>query len=186
MEKLSQKEKEFYNSVKSSHSFYLEALVDAIKFVYNNSDGYFKSTSGRERSMVFRIAHRLANQIEGEGVFVDLEPTKCNHACQICQPKEDDEGHHIIPDLIIHRRIRPGYLVAEFKCSPNKWEHDCDKLKDLTTPHIKRNDIDHPRNTPHYELGVFVYLSNRPKEVQITVFARGEKLATIAFKDIYY
>ena len=176
MEKLSQKEKEFYNSVKSSHSFYLVALVDAIKFVYNNSDGYFKSTSGRERSMVFRIAHRLANQIEGEGVFVDIEPTKCNDACKVCHCEEDDEEHRIVPDLIIHHRNRQGYLVAEFKCSPDNWDHDYEKLINLT----KTN------HRPHYELGIFVYLSNHINKVQITVFARGEKLATIAFKDIYY
>jgi hypothetical protein len=56
---------------------YLEALIEAIKFVYERSDGYFKTTEGRERSMVFRIAHHLAHNIENKEVFVDIEPTRC-------------------------------------------------------------------------------------------------------------
>ena len=186
MVKLCQKEKDFYKLEKSAHYFYLEALLDAIKFVYSHSGEYFRSTSGRERSMVFRIAHHLANKIEGEGVFVDLEPTKCNGINKTCQYEDENKEHRIIPDLIIHRRIRPGYLVAEFKCSPDNWEHDYDKLEKLTTTLAqRRNDTNATyTGTPYYELGVFVYLKNYSKEVKIDVFAHGKKQATLSLNDI--
>ena len=150
---------------------YLKALVEAIKFIYNHSGDYFVSTEGRERSMVFRIAHRLANKIEGkyEDTFVDLEPTKCNGICKTCRHEHDGKEHRIYPDLIIHQRNITGYMVVEFKCSEQEWEHDENKLKCLTTPKENNN-----RSTPFYKLGAFVYLANDLKNVQIRIYENGQ------------
>ena len=145
---------------------YLEALIDAIKFVYERSDGYFKTTEGRERSMVFRIAHHLAHNIENKEVFVDIEPTRCER-----KTKRDSEGNPIIPDLIIHKRIDTGYVAVEFKCSRRYWKNDFNKLKCLTTPEEQRENDN--SSTPHYEIGVFVYLTNEIKNIEINIFTDG-------------
>ena len=151
---------------------YLKALVESIKFIYNHSGDYFVSTEGRERSMVFRIAHRLANKIEGkyEDTFVDLEPTKCNGRCKTCRHEHDGKEHRIYPDLIIHQRNITGYMVVEFKCSEQKWEHDENKLKCLTTPKENNN-----RSTPFYKLGAFVYLANELQDIEIHIYKNGKK-----------
>ncbi len=150
---------------------YLDDLIDAIKFVYERSDGYFKTTEGRERSMVFRIAHRLANQIEGEGLFVDIEPTRCNGIKKTCQHEDDNKEHHIYPDLIIHKRNAEGCLVAEFKCSTDRWEHDEHKLECLTTPRLQREN--RSISTPFYRYGAFVYLTNKFENIEIHIFKDG-------------
>ena len=145
---------------------YLEALIEAIKFVYERSDGYFKTTEGRERSMVFRIAHHLANQIEGEGLFVDIEPTRCeDDVKRMLAIKTNEIGAKIVPDLIIHKRKSISYLVAEFKCyyDSDDWQKDFDKLVDLT----KKGNI------PHYEFGTFVYLTNKFENIEIHIFKDG-------------
>lgn len=145
---------------------YLEALIAAIKFVYEYSDGYFKTTEGRERSMVFRIAHHLANQIEGEGIFVDIEPTRCeDDVKRMSAIKTNETGNKIVPDLIIHKRKSTGYLVVEFKCYYDIYgrQNDFNKLVYLT----KKG------NRPHYKFGIFVYLTNKFENIEIHIFTDG-------------
>lgn len=157
---------------------YLEALVDAIHFTYKESlqsQNYFGITNGRERSMVFRIAHHLAEDIEKHGAFVDIEPTRCEgRVKRKPQTKRDSEGNPIIPDLIIHKRIDTGFVAVEFKCYRNKreWQKDFDKLKCLTVPKKLRENNN--SSTPHYELGVFVYLTNNKDDIQIRIYENGE------------
>ncbi len=141
---------------------YLKALVESIKFIYNHSGDYFVSTEGRERSMVFRIAHRLANKIEGkyEDTFVDLEPTRCEG-----DVKRNENGKPIRPDLVIHKRVDTGYLAVEFKCykRETEWSKDFKKLEYLTSKY----------SNPHYELGAFVYLTNNINDIQIKIYENG-------------
>lgn len=146
---------------------YLDALLDAIKRTYDESiqsKNYFGITNGRERSMVFRIAHHLARDIENKEVFVDTEPTRCEgRVKRKPQTKRNNEGKPIIPDLIIHKRIDTGYVAVEFKCSTSNWYRDYKKLKYLTSKDSK----------PHYELGVFVYLANNMQDIEIKIFKDG-------------
>lgn len=143
-------------------TIYLETLIEAIRTTYEESEqsqNYFGITNGRERSMVFRIAHHLAKYIENGNIFVDIEPTRCEG-----DVKRNENGPPIRPDLIIHKRIDTGYLAVEFKCAKNYWKNDFKKLEYLTTKDSK----------PHYELGVFVYLTNDLKNVQIRIYENGQ------------
>lgn len=149
---------------------YLDALLDAIKRTYDESvqsKNYFGITNGRERSMVFRIAHHLARDIENDNVFVDIEPTRCEG-----KVKRNEEGKPIIPDLIIHKRINTGYVAVEFKCAKNYWKNDFKKLKCITTPKEQRKNSN--TSTPYYKLGVFVYLTNNKDDIQIRIYENGE------------
>ena len=109
-----------------------EQLRKAIKYVYRNEHEYFRTTDGRERSMVFRIAHRLANQLERERgenkekIFVDIEATRCEQCS-----KRDSDGNIIIPDLIVHLRDGTSYLVVEFKCGNREEDGDIRQKIDL-------------------------------------------------------
>lgn len=147
----------------------IKELKKAIKDVYKDSEGYFCPTKGRERSMVFRIAHHLANQIETKtDIFVDIEATRCNG-----RTKRGDCEAIVKPDLIVHKRGGHGLLVAEFKCdrSSAKKNYDCAKLEFFTMD--KRQSKYMKLSCPTYDLGAFVYLGNSLSDVEITLFANG-------------
>lgn len=158
----------------------LEEFKSAIKKVYDCSDGYFSPTKGRERSMVFRVAHHLANQIEEKlKLFVDIEATRCNGIAKRANVKRIIYNETIVvPDLIVHERKGKGYLVVEFKCHKDSEEkkHDCNKLKIFTTL-VKDKDLS--KCCPTYELGAFVYLGDTLDKVEITLFQNGAEYETI-------
>ena len=146
----------------------LEEFKSAIKKVYDCSDGYFSPTKGRERSIVFRVAHHLANQIEEKlKLFVDIEATRCNGMTKSAN------GIIIVPDLIVNERRGSSRIVEKFKCTRNlqKKTKDCNKLK-LFTNLNKDNALS--KCCPTYELGAFVYLGNTLDKVEITLFQNGE------------
>lgn len=149
-------------------NMYLISLLEAVRFVYCNSGNYFSKSSGRERSMVFRIAHRLANVIEGEGIFVDIEATRCNYDTKRIGYKR------IIPDLIVHKRFGQNILVAEFKCDKNNWDNDFEKLSNLTQ--YPRQNENKSRNMPYYKLGIFVYLGDYLKDVHVIIYKNGKNV----------
>lgn len=168
---LSQK-KDLLSARKNNKSLrYLEELMNSVRYVYEKSGDYFTSTKGRERSMVFRIAHRLAPRIEGEGVFVDIEATRCNDDVKRCQNSDS-----IRPDMIIHERNSTGYIVAEFKCYHDgaAWIHDFSKLEYLTTPKDQRENSN--SSTPYYKLGLFIYLTDAEQDIQVRLYENGENV----------
>ena len=155
----------------------LELLKDSIREVYQNENDYFKIVNGQhrhERQIVFRIAHVLANKIEGEKIligekgkiFVDFEPNRCNGRIK----EKLAKGKRIIPDLIIHVRDETGYLVAEFKYGYADATNDYEKLHALTR--CGDNDEMANENCPNYKLGVFIRLKNSWAEY--TLFKDGE------------
>ena len=142
------------------------ALKDAIRTVYLESGSYFKPTKGRERSIVFRIAHELANRIEDKlNLHVDIEPTRCNGITKRAEAI-------IVPDLVVHKRGGKGHLAVEFKCTHNisDKEHDCAKLSLLT---LEQKDYALKKCCPTYNFGAFVYLANTLDKVEITIFVNG-------------
>lgn len=162
-----------------TNRLFLNDLIESIRFVYNNSNEYFASTNGRERSIVFRIAHHLASEIENKkdfkykNTFVDIEPTRCeNNVKKMINPKTDKKEKPIIPDLVIHKRFDVGYLVVEFKCTKRNWNNDFDKLMCLTTSKELRVS---KLSTPYYKLGAFVYLTNKLEDIKIKIFQNGRE-----------
>ena len=147
----------------------LEAFKIAIIKAYKESEDYFNPTNGRERSMVFRIAHHLARDIEKElDMFVDIEATRCNGRVKRII------GNTIArPDLIVHKREGKGYFVAEFKCNKNSTQklYDYAKLSAFT---FKDKPKYLANCCPTYEMGAFVYLGNRIDDIRITLFENGE------------
>jgi hypothetical protein len=145
--------------------FFKMAIIKA----YKESDDYFKPTEGRERSMVFRVAHHLASDIEKElEVFVDIEATRCNG-----RSKRDDNNAIVVPDLVIHQRRGKGYFVAEFKCNRKRAEKDHDYAK-LSIFTLKNKPKYLKACCPSYEMGAFVYLGNHIDDIRITLFENGE------------
>lgn len=148
----------------------LEYLKASIVDVYKSEGDYFNSVKGRERSIVFRIAHILANKIEGkDNIFVDIEANRCNGYV-----KRNAEEHTIYPDLIVHKRDGKGYLVAEFKCGNYSSRKDFAKLELLTMDKKEHQYL--KRDVPTYQLGVFVRLKN--DEVEYTFFRNGKENKT--------
>lgn len=147
----------------------LDLFKVAIIKAYKESDDYFNPTEGRERSMVFRIGHHLASDIEKElEVFVDVEATRCNGTS-----KRDNNEAIVVPDLVIHQRGGKGYFVAEFKCNRKKAEKDHDYAK-LSIFTLKNKPKYLKACCPTYEMGAFVYLGNRIDDIRITLFENGE------------
>ena len=69
---------------------YAKELFNAIDEFYKTEDEYeyFVKVDGRERGIVFRIAHILANRLEKKyNVYVDCEANRCNgdHGRELCQ-----------------------------------------------------------------------------------------------------
>ena len=152
----------------------LECLKTSIRDVYKKEKDYFTPIRGRERDIVFRIAHILANKIEKnrentEHIFVDIEANRCNECI-----KTNIQGEKIVPDLIIHVRNGTSYVVAEFKCSARDETEDKKKLKDMTTVEKSREQED--SKCPHYDLGVFIHLMD--EEVEYTLFENGKETKT--------
>ena len=147
----------------------LDLFKVAIIKAYKESDDYFNPTEGRERSMVFRIGHHLASDIEKElEVFVDVEATRCNGTS-----KRDNNEAIVVPDLVIHQRGGKGYFVAEFKCNRKKTEKDHDYAK-LSIFTLKNKPKYLKACCPSYEIGAFVYLGNHIDDIRITLFENGE------------
>ena len=135
---------------------YANELFNAIDEFYKTEDEYkyFADVKGRERGIVFRIAHILANRLESKhNVYVDCEANRCNgevKSIDICKP---------ILDLIIHKRNSTSYVVVEFKVSENieALEHDYEKLEYLTNDNRNENS---KINSPTYDLGLSILLRN--------------------------
>lgn len=152
---------------------YLEALKQAVIKTYRESqesNNYFCPTTGREQSIVFRIAHILANDIENHDIFVDIEPTRCSeNESGIRDPKlmivNSKKSTSIRPDLIVHQRDGHGYLAVEFKCSNRCWDNDYKKLKYLTS-----RDAD-----PRADIGVFMYLTSDGMRIETKVYKNGHE-----------
>lgn len=95
-----------------------------------------------ERSFVFRMGHYLANYIENDYEFrnykVDVEYNRKNY-----NPKRK-ESNLIIPDLVIHKRLKKYNLVAiEFKKS-------IDSKKDRNKLEFLKNDKDYLYNHVYF------------------------------------
>ena len=153
----------------------LSILKTTIEEFYKNEKDYFSFVRGRERSIVFRIAHKLADKIENEIklaennelIFVDIETNRCNGKI-----KRNSIGDIIRPDLCVHKRNGTGYLVAEFKCCNTSSVNDFTKLELLTLPKEKYTNLN--RCCPSYQLGVFVRLKDN--EVQLITFKDGKEV----------
>ena len=147
----------------------LEQLKKSIQELYKTEKNYFTPVEGRERSIVFRIAHILANKIELDknlntnDVFVDIEANRCNGDI-----KRINLLHVIRPDLSVHKREGTGYLVVEFKCGNESEKDDYVKLRALT----KEKDEFYSDYSPTYKLGAFIRLKN--SGVEYTLFKDGE------------
>ena len=145
-----------------------DALKQSVLDIYKEDMGYFKYKAGREQSIQFRIAYKMAKVIEPmyKDLFVDCEPTRCNGQRKI-------KGKR--PDIIVHQRYKDkkGYLVIEIKCNKRNWENDFDKLKQFT------NQANDSQNCPTYMMGAFVYLGNTLDKVEITTFQNGAEYEVI-------
>ena len=152
-------DKNILRKIEFKHSntwLYANELFNAIDDFYKTEDEYkyFAEVEGRERGIVFRIAHILANRLERKyNVYVDCEANRCNgevKSIDICKP---------ILDLIIHKRNSTSYVVVEFKVSENieALEHDYEKLEYLTNDNRNENS---KINSPTYDLGVSILLGD--------------------------
>lgn len=121
---------------------------------------YFYDIMGNERSVVFRIAHELANKIENnkefQDIYVDVEPRKYNRYSKL-NPKTD---RAMTPDIIIHKRKGKGYIVVEVKCEDRPTITDCMKLSVMTMSEEKRAFYDFILHYPAYEVGIMIRLRN--------------------------
>ena len=77
-------DKNILRKIEFKHSntwLYANELFNAIDDFYKTEDEYkyFAEVEGRERGIVFRIAHILANRLERKyNVYVDCEANRCN------------------------------------------------------------------------------------------------------------
>jgi hypothetical protein len=142
---------------------YLEALIDAIKFVYEDEHQYFDKLKGCEQAVEFRIAHRMANFIESAepDVNVDCEIRKCNGILKFAEKR---------PDIVVHKRKNIGYLVVEIKCDRRNRNNDFEKLELFTL--VNKPNI-FSTNVPTYELGVFVYLTDKLNDIEFRIYENG-------------
>ena len=139
----------------------LKVVHKTIKDFNDNREPYFYNIEGNERSVVFRIAHNLANSIEENkefpNVYVDIEPRRCNR-----RPKTNPNTNHpMTPDVIIHNREGKGYIAMEFKCQTLPTTDDKIKLQLLTMPNDKRKHFLNMNRCPKYELGIMIHLKNK-------------------------
>ena len=131
--------------------------------IFREEKDYFSPMQGCEQAVEFRIAHRMANLIESAepDVNVDCEVRKCNGIIKI-----DDRR----PDIVIHKRKDTGYLSIEIKCNKRNWINDFDKLVLFT--HKNKPNLSGD-NVPTYELGVFVYLTDKLEDIEFRIYENG-------------
>lgn len=167
-------------------SNYVNKLFDSIKEFYDKEKNYFYPVEGRERNIVFRIAHKLASKIEDGDIFVDCEANRCNGHSKI-MPSNNIlqkliKTEFITPDLIIHKRNGKSYIAVEFKTSKRDMKHDYEKLAFLTAD--KGTYLN--QGFPTYDLGVSILLGN-DKIKEVKCFVKGEECKLDALiGDIYY
>ena len=155
---------------------YANELFDAIDEFYKTEDDYFAKVDGREQSVVFRIAHILANKIclERNEVFVDCEANRCNGDSKRVPAnsfwKELLKAEFITPDLIIHKRNGKSYIAVEFKTSKRDMKHDYEKLAFLTAD--KGEYLN--GSFPTYDLGLSILLGNN-KIKEVKCFVNGKE-----------
>ena len=140
---------------------YANILFDAIKEFYEKEKDYFYPAEGRERGIVFRIAHILSNRLENKySVYVDCEANRCNGDSKRVPAnsfwRELLKAEFITPDLIIHKRNGESYVAVEFKTSPRNMKHDYEKLAFLTADKGKYLN----GSFPTYDLGLSILLGN--------------------------
>jgi len=143
---------------------YLDTLVDSIRAIYREEKDYFSPMQGCEQAVQFRIAHRMADQIEHQtkDIKVDCEARKCNGYIKVDKKR---------PDIIIHKRKSTDYLVVEIKCNKRNWNNDFDKLVRFT--HKNKPNLSGD-NVPTYELGAFVYLADNEQDKAIRIYENGK------------
>ena len=154
---------------------YANELFDAIDEFYKTEDDYFAKVDGREQSVVFRIAHILANRLERKyNVYVDCEANRCNGDSKRVPAnsfwRELLKAEFITPDLIIHKRNGKSYIAVEFKTSKRDMKHDYEKLAFLTAD--KGEYLN--GSFPTYDLGLSILLGNN-KIKEVKCFVNGKE-----------
>ncbi|MGC9972491.1 MAG: hypothetical protein ABSE56_18055 [Bryobacteraceae bacterium] len=117
----------------------IEGRLLRAKATFLNLDRDLLAVNANERSMTHKFAEHL--QREFPGWNVDCEYNRNGEFPKVlrCRLNErvspDDEyGHTVFPDIIVHRRrVRKSLLVLEAKTSGNSDERDREKLEAFKT-----------------------------------------------------
>ena len=166
----------------------IKKLVNASleKFYKNDRDLIEMNDEGdmiSEQCMVFHIGGYMKNKMNTLSKFqwadLDCEYNRnMNESKMINNPKEDNDGKRIIPDLVIHRRRsnRNNLLVIEFK---KKNAESCDKKKDRN----KLIYLSDQKEEFKYNFGLFIELGSH--EVYVDVYQEGNLQTKLNYSITY-
>jgi len=119
----------------------LDKVVAALKEFYAREAFLFEHDLG-ERALAHRLALHVERQFpdfEADCDFDRLGPRTLNLPRGSIVSTDDHLGKSIFPDIVVHQRSVPNNLIAiEVRKSSNHQplEHDRQKLRALTDPHI--------------------------------------------------
>jgi hypothetical protein len=119
----------------------LDRVVAALKEFYGRESFLFEHDLG-ERTLVHRLAIHVERQFpdfEVDCEFDRLGPRTMNLPRGSIVSTDDHLGKSIYPDIVVHQRAVPNNLIAiEIRKAANHQpvEHDRQKLRALTDPHI--------------------------------------------------
>jgi hypothetical protein len=119
----------------------LDKVVAALKEFYAHEAFLFEHDLG-ERTLAHRLAVHVERQFpdfEADCDFDRLGPRTLNMPRGSIVSTDDHLGKSIYPDIVVHQRSVPNNLIAiEVRKASNHQpvEHDRQKLRALTDPHI--------------------------------------------------
>jgi hypothetical protein len=119
----------------------LDKVVAALKAFYAREAFLFEHDLG-ERALTHRLAVQLERQFPDFEVDCDFDrlgPRTLNLPHGSIVSTDDHLGKSIYPDIVVHQRSVPNNLIAiEVRKAHNHQpvEHDRQKLRALTDPHI--------------------------------------------------
>jgi hypothetical protein len=119
----------------------LDKIVAAVKEFYAREAFLFEHDLG-ERALAHRLAVHVERQFpdfEADCDFDRLGPRTLNMPRGSIVSTDDHLGKSIYPDIVVHQRSVPSNLIAiEVRKTSNHQplEHDRQKLRALTDPHI--------------------------------------------------
>ncbi len=119
----------------------LDKVVAALKEFYAHEAFLFEHDLG-ERTLTHRLALHVERQFpdfEADCDFDRLGPRTLNMPRGSIVSTDDHLGKSIYPDIVVHQRSVPNNLIAiEVRKAGNHQplEHDRQKLRALTDPHI--------------------------------------------------
>ena len=119
----------------------LDKVVAALKAFYEREAFLFEHDLG-ERALTHRLALHMERQFPDFEVDCDFDrlgPRTLNMPRGSIVSTDDHLGKSIYPDIVVHQRSLPNNLIAiEVRKANNHQplEHDRQKLRALTDPHI--------------------------------------------------